>query len=40
VIITHLSSLYEEELRGEIADAGKLLEMELEIGYEGLTIDL
>ncbi len=40
VIITHLSSLYEEELRGEIADAGKLLEMELEVGYEGLTIDL
>ena len=38
VIITHLPSLYEEELRGEIADAGKLLEMELEIGYEGLTI--
>ncbi len=40
VIITHLSVLYEEELRQEIADAGKLLEMELEIGYEGLTIDL
>ena len=40
VIITHLSSLYEEELRGEIADAGKLLEMELEVGYEGLTIEL
>ncbi|MCX6001625.1 MAG: hypothetical protein NTY79_03720 [Chloroflexi bacterium] len=40
VIITHLSALYEEELRQEIADAGKLLEMELELGYEGLTIDL
>lgn len=40
VIITHLPALYEEEMRQEIADAGKMLEMELEVGYEGLTIDL
>ena len=40
VIITHLSPLYEDELRGEIADAGKMLEMELEVGYEGLTIEV
>jgi ribonuclease BN (tRNA processing enzyme) len=40
VIVTHLSTLHEEELRQEIADAGKLLEMELEVGYEGLTIEL
>jgi ribonuclease BN (tRNA processing enzyme) len=40
VIITHISALLEDELRGEISDAGKVLEMELEVGYEGLTIDL
>lgn len=40
VIITHLAELYEEQLRGEVAEAGKLLEMELEVAYEGLTIDI
>ena len=40
VIVTHLSAPHEQELREEIAEAGKQLEMELEVGYEGLTIEL
>jgi ribonuclease BN (tRNA processing enzyme) len=40
VIVTHLPLLYEEELRQELAEAGKLLGMELEAGYEGLEIEL
>ena len=40
VIVSHLPVAYEDEMREEIAAAGKQIEMEVEVGYEGLTIDL
>ncbi len=40
VIVSHIPVAYEDEMRRELADAGKQLEMELEIGYEGLTIEV
>ena len=40
VIATHIPLPYEAELRNELAEAGKKLEMELEVAYEGLTIEL
>ncbi len=40
VIVSHVPVAYEDEVREEIAAAGKQLEMELEVGYEGLTIEL
>jgi len=40
VIVSHLPVAYEDEMRVEIAATGKQLEMEIEVGYEGLTIDL
>ena len=40
VIITHIPTAFEEEVRAELAAAGKQLETELEVGYEGLMIDL
>jgi hypothetical protein len=40
VVATHIPVAYEEELRDELALAGKQLEMELEVAYEGLTIEI
>jgi ribonuclease BN (tRNA processing enzyme) len=40
VIVSHVPVAYEDEMRGELAEASKLLEMELEVGYEGLTVEL
>jgi 3',5'-cyclic-nucleotide phosphodiesterase len=40
VIVSHIPVAYEDEMRAEIAAAGKQVEMELEVGYEGLTIEL
>jgi glyoxylase-like metal-dependent hydrolase (beta-lactamase superfamily II) len=40
VIAGHIPTAYEAEMREEIAAAGKQLEMELEIGYEGLTVEI
>lgn len=40
VIATHIPVAFEDELREELAEAGKQLEMELEIAYEGLTIEV
>jgi len=40
IIITHIPTVFEEEMRAELDAAGKQLEMELEVGYEGLTIEL
>jgi ribonuclease BN (tRNA processing enzyme) len=40
VIATHIPVVYEEELRDELALAGKQLEMEIEVAYEGLTIEI
>jgi len=40
VIVSHIPVAFEDEMCGEIAEAGKQVEMELEVGYEGLTIDL
>jgi len=40
VIVSHIPVAYEDEMRAEIDAAGKQVEMELEVGYEGLTIEL
>jgi len=40
VIVSHIPIAYEDELRAELAAAGKQLEMEIEVGYEGLTLEL
>jgi cAMP phosphodiesterase len=40
VVTVHIPTLYEEELRSELIDAGKQLGMELEMGYEGLVIEV
>ncbi|MBN1689977.1 MAG: MBL fold metallo-hydrolase [Dehalococcoidia bacterium] len=40
VIVGHLPVAYEDEMREEIAAVGKQIEMEIEVGYEGLTIEL
>jgi len=40
VIVNHIPVAYEDEMRGELAAAGKQLEMELEVGYEGLIVEL
>lgn len=40
VIIMHIPLLYEDELRVELVDAGKQLGMEIEVAYEGLTIEV
>ena len=40
VIATHIPVIYEEELRDELAEVGKELEMEMEVAYEGLVIEL
>ncbi len=40
VIVTHLPLQIEAELRAELEQAGKELGMEIEVGYEGLTIDI
>ena len=40
VIAVHIPTLYEEELRSELIDAGKQLGMELEVAYEGLVIEI
>jgi len=39
-IIVHIPTLCEEEVRSELNDAGKQLGMELELGYEGLVIEV
>jgi hypothetical protein len=40
VIATHIPVAIEGELRDELALAGKQLEMELEVAYEGLVIEI
>jgi ribonuclease BN (tRNA processing enzyme) len=40
VIATHVPIIYEEELRDELAEAGKMLESELEVAYEGLVVEI
>jgi len=40
VIVDNLPVAYEDEIRAELTAAGKQIEMEIEIGYEGLTIEL
>ena len=40
VIVSHIPVAYEDEMREELDAAGKLLEMEIELGYEGLTVEL
>jgi cAMP phosphodiesterase len=40
VIAVHIPTLYEEELRSELATAGKQLGMEIEVAYEGLIIEI
>jgi ribonuclease BN (tRNA processing enzyme) len=40
VVATHIPVAHEEELRDELALAGKQLEMELEVAYEGLVIEI
>lgn len=40
VVVVHIPTLYEEELRSELIDAGKQLGMELELAYEGLVIEV
>jgi 3',5'-cyclic-nucleotide phosphodiesterase len=40
VIVSHIPVAYEDEMRLELAAAGKQLEMEIEVGYEGLTVEL
>ncbi len=40
VIAAHVSTLWEDKLRVELAEAGKKLGIEVEVGYEGLTIEL
>ena len=40
VIATHIPVALEGELRDELALAGKQLEMELEVAYEGLVIEI
>jgi cAMP phosphodiesterase len=40
VVVVHIPTLYEEELRSELIDAGKQLGMELELAYEGLVIEI
>ncbi len=40
VIVNHVPVAYEDEMRVELAASGKQLEMEIEVGYEGLTIEL
>jgi ribonuclease BN (tRNA processing enzyme) len=40
VIVTHVPLLYEDALKTELAAASKQLEMELEVAYEGLVIEV
>lgn len=40
VIVTHIPLNYEDELRSELSAASKQLEMELEVAYEGLVIEV
>ncbi|MHB8085498.1 MAG: MBL fold metallo-hydrolase [Dehalococcoidia bacterium] len=40
VIAAHVSTLWEDKLRTELAEAGGKLGKELEVGYEGLTVEL
>ncbi|MGA2367261.1 MAG: MBL fold metallo-hydrolase [Dehalococcoidia bacterium] len=40
VIAAHVSTLWEDKLRAELAVAGQRLGKELEVGHEGLTVEL
>ena len=40
IVVTHVSLTHEDELRAELAAASKQLEMELEVAYEGLVIEV
>ncbi|MGD0354095.1 MAG: MBL fold metallo-hydrolase [Dehalococcoidia bacterium] len=40
VITAHVPTLWEDKLRAELAEASKRLGSELEVGYEGLTVEL
>ena len=40
VIAMHIPLNYEDELRSELSAASKQLEMELEVAYEGLVIEV
>jgi len=40
VVVTHVPLVHEDELRAELAMAGKQLGMELEVAYEGLVIEM
>jgi len=40
VVAMHIPTAYEEEIRNELAELEKQLEIEVEVGYEGLIIQL